>query len=330
MPQPTAATTTFMLDRSVLAEAAEPDCGTLPDFGEHESESVRAAALFAVEKGAITGPDGIELELVALRRSADAVIIALRPAAGRDPVLANPDGPLTFERMLASWRIPLDRILPEDQSDFKGLCIALESVCEEANLLMPHYRALLAGEQASTNTAAAVNLLRSAEQEVALTDPVAARALTDALKRAGGSSQESSPSARCALREVPVDDVVAIRNLCDQPAIAVPPAVVAALTESGDQLWMTLPRAQAIAAAQWVFSAPDPDCVQLELRDEILNLSQGDAGTSLDSAGNQTKYRRAKKGEPLVAFPLDPADLKAQVAENELVSATQVTLTARP
>jgi hypothetical protein len=90
------------------------------------------------------------------------------------------------------------------------------------------------------------------------------------------------------------DDIETIRGLCDDAAIAVPPLVVRGLLEAlGGEPWLTLPFAQAAAAAGWAYDEPgsSPAVVQLELRGETLNLTQGDESTSINRGGDEVETR---------------------------------------
>jgi hypothetical protein len=103
-----------------------------------------------------------------------------------------------------------------------------------------------------------------------------------------------------------------------------------ALEVEEEPLAITVPRPQAVAAAEWAYDAPEGAAVQLALHGAILNVSQGDDGASFNAAGTEVEYRTRQQSQPVVAFPLSAGELKRQVEDAAVSSATQVTLTATP
>jgi hypothetical protein len=90
---------------------------------------------------------------------------------------------------------------------------------------------------------------------------------------------------------------------------------------------ITVPRAQAVAAAKWALDAPNGAVVQLELQGESLNVSQGDDGASFNTAGDEVPYRAHTVSEAPVAFPLSAEELTRQVEKAAVSGAPQITLT---
>lgn len=91
-------------------------------------------------------------------------------------------------------------------------------------------------------------------------------------------------------------------------------------------LSMTIPRAQAEAAAEWVDAAPLRATVQVELRGGTLNVWQGDEGAGFNAAGERVEYRPRQDSDALVSFALTAAELKRRVERCAVTSATEVTL----
>lgn len=97
---------------------------------------------------------------------------------------------------------------------------------------------------------------------------------------------------------------------------------------SREPLRFTVPRAQAVAAAEWAHDAPDAAAVQLELRGEVLIASQGDDSASFDPVGREVRRPRRRPGAHEVAFPLGAGELKGQVERSAVSSLSEVTLTS--
>lgn len=142
------------LDRASLGQVMnhtdeDPATG-IEQFGDFPAEQIGGAVLYAETEGALCLPKDVEMIVLVLRRSADAVVISLRES---DAVRASQnladrsDAGLSNERQVSGWIAETSSLIPADAHTFDGLCKTLDAVCEQATRLLPSLDALLDGEQ---------------------------------------------------------------------------------------------------------------------------------------------------------------------------------------
>jgi hypothetical protein len=144
----------FRLDRGVLADSlqaegdADEGCG-LQHFGETPGEQIAGAVQHAELEQALHIPDGVDLDVLKLAPTANAVILTIREtfeAATAKHEKRRTAG-LPRERQIASWRIEPGWLSDGGAPTFGDLCSTLEEVCNVANALLGSLKALLDGEQ---------------------------------------------------------------------------------------------------------------------------------------------------------------------------------------
>jgi hypothetical protein len=161
------------------------------------------------------------------------------------------------------------------------------------------------------------------EPRIALSSLHAARALAEQL---------NAPSAARKpwyVREIGHNDAWAVRAICDEAAVPVPPAVIGALLDTADEeIWMAITTRQARAALAWADRSPERGDVQLALRGACLTVTRGDAAATIDAAGDEVPKQTMTPLGPVVKFAIDTQALSDTVASAVAKDDTQITLCA--